>query len=112
MTAVPAPVRELFLAGIRPGAWSIAEPALARFDARELDPRPYLSRVRAHVELVHGADDDVIPYTQSHALAARLPHARTHITGMYGHTGASGSRLAALPRELATMVRVLRVLAR
>jgi len=109
---VPEPVRELFLAGIMPGAWAIAEPALAQFDARALDPRPYLPRIRAEVDLVHGADDDVIPYSQSHALAALLPHARVHITGMYGHTGATGSRLAALPRELATMYRVLRVLAR
>jgi pimeloyl-ACP methyl ester carboxylesterase len=109
---VPAPVRELFLAGIRPGAWSIAEPALAKFDARALDPRPYLSRVKAHVDLVHGTDDDVIPYTQSQALAAQLPNAHVHITGMYGHTGATMSKLAALPRELATMYRVLRVLAR
>jgi pimeloyl-ACP methyl ester carboxylesterase len=110
--SVPAIARELFMAGILPGAWSLAGPALAQFDASALDPRPYLKNVRAEVDLVHGAADDVIPFQQSHALAALLPHARVHITGMYGHTGASGARLAALPRELATMYRVLRVLAR
>jgi pimeloyl-ACP methyl ester carboxylesterase len=112
---VPEAVRELFLVGIgaRPGAWELARPALAAFDARPLDPRPLLARVRGRVDLVHGADDDVIPFEQSHALAAALTAAdvRTHITGMYGHTGASGARLTALPRELATMLRVLRVLA-
>jgi pimeloyl-ACP methyl ester carboxylesterase len=109
---VPESVRELFLAGIRPGAWAIAEPALQQFDARALDPRPFLPHVRAHVDLVHGTDDDVIPYTQSRALAALLPNASVHITGMYGHTGATLARLTALPRELATMYRVLQVLAR
>jgi pimeloyl-ACP methyl ester carboxylesterase len=111
---VPAAVRELFLVGVgaRPGAWAIAEPALAAFDARELDPSPYLPRVIGRVELVHGADDDVIPFAQSHALASKLTAAqvRVHITGMYGHTGTSSARLAALPRELATMLRVLRTL--
>lgn len=112
---VPAAVRELFLigTGARPGAWQLAEPALARFDARPLDPAPYLSRIRGTVELVHGADDDVIPFEQSHALAAQLTAAdvRVHVTGLYGHTGASFGRLVKLPRELATMWRVLRVLA-
>ena len=113
---VPASVRELFLVGVgaRPGAWQLAEPALALFDARPLDPTPYLAHIRGAVELVHGAADDVIPFEQSHALAAGLVHAdvRVHITGMYGHTGAHAPRLSAAARELATMVRVLRVLAR
>jgi hypothetical protein len=30
---------------------------------------------------------------------------------LYGHTGASFGKLLALPRELATMIRVLRILA-
>jgi pimeloyl-ACP methyl ester carboxylesterase len=112
---VPAPVRELFLVGVgvRPGAWDLARAALAAFDARALDPAPYLPRVRGRVDLVHGADDDVIPYAHAHALAAKLANAdaRVHVTGLYGHTGGSGTRLRALPRELATMMRVLRVLA-
>lgn len=115
---VPEPVRELFLVGIgaRPGAWELAEPALRAFCAAPafaLDPSPYLPRVRGRVELVHGADDDVIPFAQSHALAAGLTAAdvRVHITGLYGHTGAAMTRLAALPRELATMLRVLRAMA-
>jgi pimeloyl-ACP methyl ester carboxylesterase len=114
--SVPASVRELFLIGIgaRPGAAELAGAALEKFDARALDPTPYLSRVTTRVELVHGADDDVIPFEQSHALAAGLTAAavRTHVTGMYGHTGAAAGRLLAAPRELVTMVRVLRVLAK
>jgi pimeloyl-ACP methyl ester carboxylesterase len=88
-------------------------PALAKFDASALDPSPYLPRITNRVELVHGMDDDVIPYEQSHALAAQLTRAdvRVHITGLYGHTGANRPALTALGKELVTMVRVLRVLA-
>ncbi len=111
--SVPASVRELFLAGIRPGAWPLVEPALALADRRDLDPKSLLEHVTGRVDLVHGADDDVIPLGHVHALAAGLVHAdvRVHVTGLYGHTGAGFGKLAALPRELVTMLRVLRVLA-
>ena len=113
--SVPAAVRELFLIGIgaTPGAAELATEALTRFDGSELDPAPYLPRVTGRVDLVHGADDDVIPFEHSHALAAALPNARVrvHVTGMYGHTGVSRPRLATAAKELVTMVRVLRVLA-
>jgi len=109
-------LRELFHVGIgsRPGAFELAMPALARFDGRALDPSPYLARIRGRVDLVHGTDDDVIPFEQSHALAAQLVHAdaRVHITGMYGHTGSQAPRLSAAAKEMITMLRVLRVLAR
>ena len=91
-----------------------ADPELATMqDARALDPRPYLPRIRCRVDLVHGADDEVIPFEQSHALAAGLVHAdvRTHITGIYGHTGASRPTLRASVREMLTMLRILRALA-
>jgi pimeloyl-ACP methyl ester carboxylesterase len=111
---LPEAVRELFLIGIgaRDGATDLAMPALARFDARALDPTPYLARIGGRVELVHGMDDDVIPYEQSHVLASRLTGAdvRLHITGLYGHTGAQRPPLAVLGKELITMIRVLRVL--
>lgn len=111
---VPPNVRELFLVGIgvTPGARDLALAALERFDARALDPTPYLPHVRGRVELVHGADDDVIPFEHSHALAAGLRAAdvRVHVTGMYGHTGAAGVGLRDGARELSTMLRVLRAL--
>jgi pimeloyl-ACP methyl ester carboxylesterase len=111
--SVPEAVRELFLVGIGalPGARELALAALETFDARALDPAPYLSRISHRVDLVHGTDDDVIPYEHSHALAARLPNARVHVTGMYGHTGASKLRLGRAVKDVATMLRVLRVLA-
>ncbi len=111
---VAASARELFLVGIgaTPGAEALAYPALERFDARALDPRPYLRQIRCRVDLVHGADDDVIPFEQTHALGAGLVNAdvRTHLTGLYGHTGASRPTLRASVRELATMLRILRAL--
>jgi pimeloyl-ACP methyl ester carboxylesterase len=113
--SVPASVRELFLVGTgaRPGAADLALPALERFDARALDPSPYLPRITCRVDLVHGVDDDVIPFEHAHALAAGLSNAdvRVHLTGLYGHTGASRPTLPAVARELATLVRVLRLLA-
>jgi pimeloyl-ACP methyl ester carboxylesterase len=111
---VPEAARELFLIGIgvTPGAWDLADAALARFDASALDPAPYLAGVHCRVDLVHGTDDDVIPYTQSLALAAQLAHTdvRVHVTGMYGHTGAQRPPLSAAVKELVTMVRVLRAM--
>jgi pimeloyl-ACP methyl ester carboxylesterase len=113
---VPEAVRDLFHIGVgsRPGANELAMPALERFDARPLDPSPYLPRIRGRVDLVHGTDDDVIPFEQSQALAAQLVNAdvHVHITGMYGHTGSQTPRLSAAVKELVTMMRVLRVLAR
>ncbi len=104
-------VRELFHIGIgtRPGAVELAMPALARFDARALDPSPYLPRVRGRVDLVHGTSDDVVPFEQSHALARQLTNADVciHITGVYGHTGSQLPRPSAAVKEMLTLVRVL-----
>jgi pimeloyl-ACP methyl ester carboxylesterase len=111
---VPESVRELYRVGIGvvPGAVDIAMPALEKFDASPLDPTPYLPRVKNRVDLVHGMDDDVIPFEQSPALAKQLTNAdvRVHITGLYGHTGTQRLPIGAMAKELVTMVRVLRVL--
>ncbi|MCX5741483.1 MAG: hypothetical protein NT062_03175 [Proteobacteria bacterium] len=106
---VPPALRALFLVGIgvTPGARELAARALRAFDARELDPTPHLAAIRCRVELVHGTDDDVIPFEQSHALAAQLPHARVHLTGMYNHTRAMLPSPGALARELRTMGAIL-----
>jgi pimeloyl-ACP methyl ester carboxylesterase len=114
--SVPETVRDLFHVGIgtRPGAEALATDALTRFAGEQLDPMPFLSRVNGRVDLVHGIDDDVIPFEHSHDLAKHLvsADARVHITGLYGHTGAQRPKLSALAEELATMIRVLRVFAR
>lgn len=111
---VPAAVHALYDigTGIAPGAPALVFDALARFDASAVDPAPYLARVTSRVDLVHGTDDDVIPYEHSHLLAKAMPLAdvRVHVTGLYGHTGSSGLRLASAARELVTMVKVLRAM--
>ncbi|HUS64578.1 MAG TPA: hypothetical protein VMZ28_08555 [Kofleriaceae bacterium] len=108
------PARRLFLAGCGagPGGESIARAALARLDTRFLDPRPHLSRVRCPVDVVHGVDDDVIPYRQAEILASGIPGARLHATGLYGHTGRSRVSPFALARELTTLARLLALLSK
>lgn len=108
--------RELFLigCGVEPGAAELCERALAtrRGAFAFVDPRPHLHSVRGAVHIVHGADDDVIPADQAHALTAALPRARAYVTGLYGHTaGSPVTSLPALGRELATMLAVLRAIA-
>lgn len=111
---VPAEVADLYDigTGLRPGAPELVLDALARFDSAALDPTPYLARIRSRVDLVHGQDDDVIPFEHSHALAEAMPNAdvRVHITGLYGHTGSQTPTLASAARELWTMLRILRAL--
>jgi pimeloyl-ACP methyl ester carboxylesterase len=111
---LPPAARGLFLAGCgaEPGGDAIAHAALARLDTRFLDPRPHLSRVRCPVDVVHGVDDDVIPYRQAEILARGIPHARLHGTGLYGHTGRTRVSPRALARELTTLARLLALLAR
>lgn len=106
---LPVAIRELFLVGVgaRPGAAPLALEALDRFDDRDLDPRPYLPRIRCPVDLVHGMDDDVVPFEHAHALGKLLPTSRVHVTGLYDHTGVSRPSVSTMTRELATMVRVL-----
>jgi pimeloyl-ACP methyl ester carboxylesterase len=88
--------RELFLIGcaLRPGGLEKCERALKRIVEQRgfLDARPFLSQVRCPVTIVHGASDDVIPFSQAESIAAALPPAldvRSYITGLYGHTGAA-----------------------
>jgi pimeloyl-ACP methyl ester carboxylesterase len=113
---VPETLRPLFLigCGAEPGGHALCAAALAQAAPAFLDPRPHLGDLRCPVHVIHGVDDDVIPYPQAHALAAALPpHVprSVHVTGMYGHTGRAGIGAApALARELYTMVRILAVM--
>ncbi len=82
------------------------------------DPRPHLARIRAPIAVVHGRDDDVIPWFEAEKLRDALPAgvpSRVLITGLYGHTGAGDHGWSVSPktlaRELATMTGVIRTLA-
>lgn len=81
-----------------------------------LDPRPLLGRVRCPVDLIHGADDDVIPYEHAFSLAQGLPAhlvRGVHVTGLYGHTHKTANAaltyrdVRALAKEALTMIRML-----
>jgi len=106
---LPEPLRHHFLLGVgaRPNSAPWALEALSRFDVRDLDPSHYLPRIRCRVDLVHGVDDDVVPFEHAHALAKQLPTSQVHVTGLYGHTGVSKPSISMMTRELATMIRVL-----
>lgn len=121
---LPPDARALYRVGcgLDPGALELCTEALRRQgDARAfLDPRPHLGALRCRVVLCHGMDDDVIPYTEVHALAAALPPEAprsTYVTGLYGHTGAASlgellGRASELVREGATLIGMLRAIVR
>ncbi len=78
------------------------------------DPRPYLARVAAPIVVLHGRDDDVIPWLEAEKLRRALPPGHPHrvlVTGMYDHTGATRPSPRALARELVTMFHVVRAMA-
>lgn len=109
--------RDLFLlgCGVGEGGLERCEKAIAKVAARYafLDPRPMLATVRCPVTIVHGVDDDVIPFEQAHVLAAALgPHTRvrSYLTGLYGHTGAQKPTPTALAKEATALVQMMRAL--
>lgn len=115
---LPERERELFLVacGLREGGRELLEEGLARAgDAFAwADPRPHLARVHPPVVVVHGRDDDVIPWLEASKLEAALPasHPREVIlTGLYGHTGAALPGPGDVAREVRALVRVVRRLA-
>jgi len=121
---LPESLRQWFRIGVgtEPGALERCTAALGRLGASHdfLDPRPHLAGIRCPVHLIHGVDDDVIPYPQSLEIAAALPphvDAQVYLTGLYGHTAKAGlgSRLREAPamaKELWTMIRMLNAMLR
>ncbi len=118
------PVRHVFSVATRiePGVDRMVKDALARageaFDW--MDPAPHLGRLPMPVTIVHGRDDDVIPFEESVTLAEGLrskgSDVRLHLTGMFGHTGkASLTELAERASEgadeLRSVIAMLRALA-
>lgn len=80
-----------------------------------LDGRDALREVRCPTTVVHGRDDDVIPFSESEKTVGLLPRpARRalHLTGLYGHTGTTRVPLADAARETAVMAQILVALAR
>lgn len=60
-------------------------PAAIRREIRLLDPAQYdLSGLAIRFVLVHGYDDDIIPYTQSEALARNLPEGKAQLYLVHG----------------------------
>jgi pimeloyl-ACP methyl ester carboxylesterase len=98
--------------GLASGAIEWLEAAIERAGAKmdHFDVTPMLASVHARITLVHGRDDDVIPYLETEKLAERLPRRtlkRKCITGLYGHTAAGkvGARdIVAELRALAGML--------
>lgn len=114
-----AELRHAFLVGcgLEPGGEDRLEQAFrAAGDAYAwADPRPHLARIKAPVAIIHGRDDDVIPFFEADKLRASLPPGHPHelyLTGLYGHTGSALPRPGRALAEGATLVRVLRLLAR
>lgn len=82
-------------------AVGLAEAARRRSPA--VDPRPYLARVRVPVRLIHGLQDELIPYTESLRLEAAFPpgaDVTAFVTGLFAHSKGQGhSRPLAVARE-------------
>jgi pimeloyl-ACP methyl ester carboxylesterase len=103
--------------GLEPGGEAMLEAALARLGDTMAwaDPRPHLSRIAAPVTVVHGRDDDVIPFFEAEKLVRALPEghpAELVLTGLYGHTGAALPPLADVAREVRALGRVVSAMAR
>jgi hypothetical protein len=82
-----------------------------------LDPLPLLEKIVIPLDVSHGREDFVVPYTQAKkfAISSRNSTVRTYITGLYHHTGTiSVSQMKSLvwnlPKELWTSIRLVRSL--
>ncbi len=115
---LPPELRGPFYRGcmLEEGGLTWLEDALAR-DAGELyafDPGDRLARAACPVSLVHGREDDVIPYFETLKLAAALPASRldaVHVTGLFSHTAAERPTARALAAEARTLAGMLLTLA-
>ncbi len=111
---LPEEAHVLFLlgCGLNTGGGALLETGLAHAGDRFAftDPTRHLRRIAVPVVISHGRDDDVIPYSEAHKLARALPGGhrhRIHVTGLYGHTGASLPGPSAVASEAKGMMDVL-----
>lgn len=123
--SLPSSLLPLFFAatGVEGDTRSLVDSALVRAAGSFswLDPKPFLGRVRCPVDLIHGADDDVIPYEHAFAIARGLaPNVLrgVHVTGLYGHTHKAANvaptfrDVPGLAKEAVTLVRMLAAITR
>jgi pimeloyl-ACP methyl ester carboxylesterase len=115
--------RRLYLRGTRvePGGPEMCLRALARRQYKPyLDPRPLFASIRCPVYVVHGMEDDVIPFTQLAAIVDAMPKdlpVHSYLTGLFHHTGSLslGAMVRMAPliaKELWYMGGILRALVR
>ena len=79
-----------------------------------LDPRPFLNRVESPVQLIHGRNDRLIPYTETLRLREAFPNSTpvdTTITALMDHSE-QGGRLASIGKEIGEGVKLVRTLGR
>ena len=79
-----------------------------------LDPLPFLDRVEIPVQLIHGRNDRLIPYTETLRMEAAFPEKRrvdTTITALLNHSE-QGGRLTSIGREVREGAKLLRTLGR
>jgi pimeloyl-ACP methyl ester carboxylesterase len=112
--ALPEHLQEPFLRGccLSEGANAWLEDGLERARQRlaYLDGRAAARRARCKVIVVHGRDDDVIPFTESEKLAQCLAtdaFQALHLTGLYGHTATTAPSPAQLAREASTLAQMI-----
>jgi len=68
--------------------------AAARRASPAVDPRPYLDRVRLPVRLLHGLQDELIPYTETLRLKESFPPGAdvdAFVTGLFAHSKPGGT---------------------
>ena len=114
--ALPHDFRDIFLegCGALPGAAKRIQDTLQNERYDYLDTRSDFGNIRCPILIMHGTDDDVIPYTQLERLSQALPkhiEQETYLTGLYGHSSQDGQAKSALIKaaykELSTMKNML-----
>lgn len=79
-----------------------------------MNPVPFLERIRTRVQIIHGTNDHLIPYTETLRMAAAFPEGKeveATITALFGHSG-HGGRLSSIRHEIRESARLVRALHR
>jgi len=87
--------------------------ALERGDYSWLDQTAKFAKVSCPVTVIHGRDDDVIPYTQAEELFQSLnieAQEQMLISGLYAHTKAERPSPTETLKELSTLIGILKAL--